>query len=551
MGQPPLLEMDSIRKTFHGGVVANDDVSLSVSEGEIHGILGENGAGKSTLMNIIYGLYQQDSGEVRIRGETVDITSPEDAIEHGIGMVHQHFMLIPRLTVVQNLVLGTREPSARFDSLRRSDADGGVFRSLLGGLAERFSIDLSRPRRRIEELSEAYGFDVDPDDRIRDLDIGQQQRVEILRALFRDVDLLVLDEPTAVLTPHEADRLFEMLEQLVADGMTVIFITHKLDEVLAVTDRVTILRDGSVVDTVETDTVNENQLAEMMVGRDVVLDVDKDERSLEESIVLEGTDLLATDERGQVALDSVSIQLNRGEILGVAGVSGNGQRELGECLAGVRDVDDGRIALDGEDITDMATREVIDSGISLIPEDRLEHGVVPDLDLVSNAILKTYWTEPVMKPGLIDEIDYDAARDHAAEIVDRYDVDAPSLDTPIKFLSGGNIQRFVVGREVERDPDVLVANQPTRGVDVGAIEYIREILIDESDDGTAILLISESLDEVLSLSDRVLVMNQGEVVHETTPADTTSEEIGLYMTGGESAVDTTSESTDGVVQTDG
>jgi simple sugar transport system ATP-binding protein len=342
-----------------------------------------------------------------------------------------------------------------------------------------------------------------------------------------------------------------MLEQLVADGMTVVFITHKLDEILDVTDRVTVLRDGAVVGTVETAAVTDDDLAEMMVGREVVLDVGKKAQSPDSDVVFEGVDLLATDERGQIALDSVSIQLSEGEILGIAGVSGNGQRELGECLAGVRDVDEGQIRLRGDDITDASTREVIDRGVSLIPEDRLEHGVVPDLDLVSNAILKTYWTEPIVEPGLIDEIDYDAAREYTQTIADRYEIERASLDTPVKFLSGGNIQRLIVGREVERNPDVLIANQPTRGVDIGAIEYIREVLIDECESGTAVLLISESLDEVLSLSDRVLVMSQGEVVHETSPADTTPEEIGLHMTGGDSDGDTAPTPSDEVARTDG
>ena len=531
MSEDAFVRLSDITKTFPG-VVANDTISMSIRKGEIHGLLGENGAGKSTLMKILYGLYSADSGSVWIDGERAAIDSPQDAIASGIGMVHQHFKLIPRLSVAKNVVLGMREPATAF----RSDSnDGGFVSSLTGNwlvqsLAARFTLGLDVPEARIQSLADDYGFDIDVTAPVWQLDVGERQRVEILKALYRDVDLLILDEPTAVLTPTEAERLFETLRTLSDGGLSIIIITHKLKEIKSVTDRVTVLRDGSRIDTVETADVTRADLARMMVGRDVLFRIDKDEVVVGEP-VLKASNLHTNDDRGIEALSGVDLTVRAGEIVGIAGVSGNGQIELAESVVGVRPVTDGTIRIDGADLTAAPPRTFIEHGVSFVPEDRHKHGCAESLSVMHNAILKGY-TDEAFGDSL--RLDYEASAAYAEALVDEFDVRGVSdvAETQTGELSGGNLQKLILAREMDRDPNLLVANQPTRGVDVGAIEYIREGLVEQRDQGTGILLLSENLDEIFDLSDRILVMYEGEFVHEVTPEAADRRRIGLEMNGG-------------------
>ncbi|MFB6296759.1 MAG: ABC transporter ATP-binding protein [Halobacteriales archaeon] len=510
--------MRGITKEFPG-VVANDDVDFAVRRGEIHGLLGENGAGKSTLMKVLYGLYQPDAGETVIDGQRRDFEAPRDAIAAGVGMVHQHFMLLPRLSVIRNVVLGEREPAA----WARRDGRGD---SVLDRLGRLFSLGLDRPRERVATLAEEYGLAIDPDAPVRELDIGEKQRVEILKALYRDADLLILDEPTAVLTPGEASRLFETLRDLAEGGLSIVFITHRLEEVTAVTDRVTVLRDGRRVDTVDTGTVAESDLARMMVGREVLFDVESESVDVGEPALRAGG-LRASDDRGLDALHGIDLAVRSGEVVGIAGVSGNGQAELAECLVGLRDADAGEIEVGGRDLTGASPRAFIDAGVSYVPEDRLGVGCVPDLSVMHNLMLKSY------REGEGGLVDYAAARERAEALVEEYDIRGVGdvARTPAGDLSGGNLQKLVLARELSRDPDVLVANQPTRGVDVGSVEFIRETILEGRADGTGVLLISEDLSEVFALSDRLLVIADGEIVTETTPEATDRERVGLWMAG--------------------
>jgi len=517
MTTDPLLELEGITKRF-GEVVANDDISFSVDRGEVHALLGENGAGKSTLMNILYGLYSPSSGTIRLNGNPQTFEAPKDAIDAGIGMVHQHFMLIPRMTVLENIVLGEREHTATGN-----------------GIVDRFKRifgrDRAGPRERLSELAERYGLAVDPSEKVWELDVGEQQRVEILKALYRDIDLLILDEPTAVLTPTESEQLFETISTLVDEGLTVIFITHKLWEIERLADRVTVLRNGKRIETVETDGVSRSDLAEMMVGREVLFDIDKARVPTGET-VLSASGLQARDDRGLEAIAGVDLTVEASEIVGIAGVSGNGQRELAECLIGYRPLEAGQIELDGKNLTGAAPRTIIDSGVSFIPEDRYAHGCAEELSVMHNAGVKIYRNGELDSSRLF--LDYDGLESYADKLVDRFDVRGVTdvNRTPAGTLSGGNLQKLILGRELSRAPRLLVANQPTRGVDVGAIEHIREQLVEQQQDGTGVVLISEDLDEILDLSDRVLVMYDGEFVHETTPAETNKWELGVYMSTG-------------------
>jgi general nucleoside transport system ATP-binding protein len=500
---PIVLEMRGVTKRF-GPVTANDDISLVLHRGEILGLLGENGAGKSTLMKILYGLYKPDGGEIFVDGEKVEIHDPKDAVSRGIGMVHQHFTLIPPLTVAENIVLGA-EPR------------GGA----LG-----ISLNTEEAVRATEELSERYGLQVDPRSRVAGLSVGIRQRVEILKALYRDVRILILDEPTAVLTPQETEDLFAVLKELVDDGLSIILITHKLGELIGVGDEITIIRDGRVIDTVNAATTNERELARLMVGRDVLLRVEKEAHTLGE-LRLSAEDLTVHSSTGDVAVDGVSLEVRGGEILGVAGVDGNGQTELAEALAGTRHAEGGTVYLDGEDVTHLGADARQERGLAYVPEDRATKGLVQDFALYENNTLKTYDERPFSRFGVIFP---KVMRRRAAEALNHYDVRPPDPDARAGSLSGGNQQKAVLARELSGDPGVLIAAQPTRGVDVGAIEFIHRQILEQRSEGKAILLISLELEEVRSLSDRIVVLYAGRIVGEVGP-DATDEELGLLMAG--------------------
>ena len=532
MSEDAFVRLEDIQKEFPG-VVANDDVSMSIRKGEIHGLLGENGAGKSTLMKILYGLYSADSGDIWTDGERVEMHSPQDAIDAGIGMVHQHFKLIPRLSVAKNIILGIREPARAF---RDDEPAGGLLDALVSnriarGLASRFTLGLDGPEAEIQALADDYGFDIDVTDPVWQLDVGERQRVEILKALYRDVDLLILDEPTAVLSPTEAERLFDTLRRLSDRGLSIIIITHKLEEIQSITDRVTVLRDGERIGTVETADVTRDDLARMMVGRDVLFRIEKDEVSIGDP-VLGASGLCANNDRQIEALSGIDLTVHEGEIVGIAGVSGNGQLELAESLVGLRPLTDGTIRIRGEDMTGRPPRAFIDSGVSFVPEDRHQHGCAESLSVMHNAVMKAYTGEEF---GEGFRLDYDASADYAESLVEKFDVRGVTEVTEAEAgeLSGGNLQKLILAREIDRNPDLLVANQPTRGVDVGAIEFIREQLVEQRDEGTGILLFSENLDEIFDLSDRILVIYEGQFVYETTPEEADRRRIGLEMNGGE------------------
>jgi len=505
----PAVELREITKRFPG-VVANDDVDLTVDRGSVHALLGENGAGKTTLMNVLYGLYEPTAGTVVVDGEERSFDSPRDAIDVGVGMIHQHFMLVDPMTVTENITLGN-EP-------RRQS---GLAR--LTGL----SVDRGRAREDVVELSERYGFDVDPDARIEDVSVGVQQRVEILKALYRGADVLILDEPTAVLTPQEVGDLFAVFDELTAQGKTIIFITHKLGEAMTAADEITVLRDGKNVGTVDASATTREELAELMVGREVLLDVERPPTDFGEE-VLAVDDLVVTDDRNVRAVEDLSLSVREGEIFGVAGVDGNGQSELVEAITGLQTPDSGTITLEGRDLTDRSRRQRIEAGMSYVPEDRQEQGLVMDYDLVENGLLGSQHQAPFARNG---RIDWGEARDHAESVIGEYDVRPPDADTEAESLSGGNQQKFVVGREFERDPTLLVAAHPTRGVDVGSIEFIHERLLELRSQGVAILLVSSKLEEVQALSDRLAVIYEGSFVDTVDPDEVTEEELGLLMAG--------------------
>jgi simple sugar transport system ATP-binding protein len=505
MAEATVLELRGITKRYPG-VLANDRVDFELRRGEVHALLGENGAGKSTLMNILYGLSKPDEGEIRINGKPITFTSAKDAIEHGIGMVHQHFMLIPVMTVAENIVLAA-EPTRT----------GGI-------------LDEGAANKRVREISERFGLAVEPEAKVENISVGQQQRVEILKALYRGADVLILDEPTAVLTPQEAGELFKIIRSLVAHGTSVIFITHKLNEVLEIADRITVLRRGRMIETVPSEGATEESLARLMVGREVLLRVDKAPSNPGET-ALEVRDVQVLDDRGLERVRGVSFEVRQGEIVAIAGVDGNGQSELIEALTGLRPVAAGTVRVGGIDVTHADARTSLDAGIGHIPEDRHRRGLVLDFTLAENIALHDYNRPPDSTHGWL----YPRRLiDRAAKLIREFDVRGGGPLTRASSLSGGNQQKVVIAREVARNPKVLLAAQPTRGLDVGAIEYVHRRLVEERDSGHAILLLSLELDEVLSLADRILVIYEGRIVGEHTTG-ASEQAIGLEMLGGRKA----------------
>ncbi|MEA4906829.1 MAG: ABC transporter ATP-binding protein [Anaerolineaceae bacterium] len=493
--------MEGIVKRFPG-VLANNHVDFDVHSGEIHALLGENGAGKSTLVRQLYGLYRPDEGKILIDGQEHHFNSPQDAIKAGIGMIHQHFMLVPTMTVTENVALGLKSSRG-------------------------FALDLDQVEKKIIRLSEQYGIKVDPRAYIWQLAVGEQQRVENMKALYRGADVLILDEPTAVLTPLEVEELFKTLRQMVHDGHTLIFISHKLHEVLSISQRVTVLRDGKVVGTRPTEGATRVGLAQMMVGRPIILQYDRTPLQAGEAL-LDIQDLYVKGDRGSDALKGVSLCVHAGEILGLAGVSGNGQRELAEALAGLRPVRQGKVLMNGKEITRASPAERINAGQSYIPEERMREGAIKEFSVADNFVLEDHAKPPYAR-GLF--LNRNVIQSRTRQVIEAYKVKTPGPDTPIKNLSGGNIQKLILARELTRKPMVLIASQPTRGVDIGASEYIHLRLLEQRQAGTATLLISEDLDEIRALSDRIAIIYEGEIIGIVDNANATLEQLGLMMAG--------------------
>lgn len=498
-----VIEMKGITKVFPG-TIANDNVDFDLLQGETHVLLGENGAGKTTLMNILYGLYQQEKGDIYVDGNLVKINNPNEAIKLGIGMVHQHFMLVDNFTVAENIILGC-EPKK--------------------GL----KLDRNKAIKDVEELAKKYGFAIDPNAVISDISVGQQQKVEILKALYRGANILILDEPTAVLTPQEIDELGKILDNLKKEGKSVILITHKLKEVMSMSDRVTIIRRGKVTGIVKTSETNIDELAELMVGRKVNLVVEKNEAKLGAE-VLKVSNLSANNHRGIPAIKDISFDIHGGEILGIAGVDGNGQTELLEVLTGLRKPHNGSIVMNGKDLYGKSPREIIDAGVGHIPEDRHKRGLILKYSLVENSILGIHRKDEFTKKGFI--MNYKAIRSHCEKLIEEFDVRTPNADVFASALSGGNQQKLIAAREISKDPELLIAAQPTRGIDVGAIEYIHSRLVEERDKGKAVLLVSLELDEILALSDRIAVMYDGKIVDILDRKDADEQKLGILMAGG-------------------
>jgi general nucleoside transport system ATP-binding protein len=493
--------MMNIRKVF-GNFVANDNITLQLKKGEIHALLGENGAGKSTLMNVLFGLYQPDGGEIRVKGQTVKISNPNVANDLGIGMVHQHFMLVDTFTVTENIILGS-EPTK-------------------GG-----KIDIKRAEQEVRELSERYGLAVDPTAKIADISVGMQQRVEILKTLYRGADILIFDEPTAVLTPQEIQELIQIMKALVNEGKSIILITHKLKEIMEVCDRVTVIRRGKGIGTLNVADTNPNELAALMVGREVHFKTDKQEANPGKE-VLEIKDLVVKDARGVTVVNHLDLTVHAGEIVGIAGVDGNGQSELIEAITGLIKAESGSIKLNGKEIMNLSPRKITESGVGHIPQDRHKHGLVLDFPIGENMVLQTYYKEPYSKNGILN---FKNIYDKARQLIKEYDVRTPDEYTKARALSGGNQQKAIIGREVDRNPDLLIAAQPTRGLDVGAIEFIHKRLIEQRDQGKAVLLVSFELDEIMNVSDRIAVIYEGKIVAVVDPKETTEQELGLLMAG--------------------
>ena len=508
-GSEPAVRLDGITKRF-GDVIANDRVDFTLERGTIHALLGENGSGKTTLMSVLYGLYGHDAGTVYVDGEATDFDSPREAMDAGIGMIHQHFQLVEPMTVLQNVVLG-HEPTTR-------------------GL-----VDETSAREAIADLCERYGFDVDEylDTPVGQLDLGAQQRVEIVKSLYRGAEVLVLDEPTAVLTPQEVEGLMSVMDDLRADGRSLIFITHKLDEALAIADEITVLRDGEAVDTVEAAGTTEQELARLMVGREILFDRLERDRTPGEPVVT-ARGLHVRGDRGREQVAGVDLAVRDGEILGIAGVQGNGQTELVEAITGLTPPTAGTIRLHGEDVSGLSRRQRIEAGVAYIPEDRQREGLVGEYSLVKNALLGNQTLAPYASRGLLD---WSAVADHAADIVEEFDVQPPTPEAAASSLSGGNQQKFIVGREIGHEPALMVAAHPTRGVDIGSIEFIHNRLIELRESGMAILVVSSKLDEIRTLADRIAVMYEGEIVAVVDPETVTDEQLGLLMAGGTAEVD--------------
>ncbi|AEI39507.1 ABC transporter ATP-binding protein [Paenibacillus mucilaginosus] len=497
------VELQGITKRFPG-ITANDGISFQLRKGEIHALLGENGAGKSTLMNILFGLYQPDEGQIRVQGREVAIDSPTKAIELGIGMVHQHFKLVQPFTVTENIILG-------------SEPRKGT------------SINYKAAEEKVAQISAQYGLMVDPKAKIEDISVGMQQRVEILKTLYRGAEILIFDEPTAVLTPQEIGELMEILRLLAREGKSIILITHKLKEIMAIADTCTIIRRGKVIDSVNVAASSPQELAEKMVGRSVSFRVEKSKAQPGEK-VLEVTDLHALDNRKVPALNGISLQVRAGEILGLAGVDGNGQSELIEALTGLRPAISGEIRLKGQSLTNLPPRTITEAGVSHIPEDRHKHGLVLDFTMSENMVLETYYKPPYNRGGFLDR----SAIDRQAErLIRDFDVRTPSIYNKARSLSGGNQQKAIIARELDKQPQLLIAAQPTRGLDVGAIEFVHRKLIEARDEGKAVLLISFELDEIRNVSDRIAVISGGRIVGEVDPELTNEEELGLLMAGSE------------------
>ncbi|MES1039049.1 ABC transporter ATP-binding protein [Peribacillus simplex] len=496
-----VIEMLNIRKEFPG-IIANDNITLQVKKGEIHALLGENGAGKSTLMNVLFGLYQPEQGEIRVNEKVVQITSPNVANDLGIGMVHQHFMLVDPFTVTENIILG-KEPS------------------------KYGKVNVKKASEEVRKLSERYHLSVDPDAKIADISVGMQQRVEILKTLYRGAEILIFDEPTAVLTPQEIKELITIMKALIKEGKSIILITHKLKEIMEVCDRVTVIRKGKGIGTVNVKETNPDELASLMVGRDVVFKTKKSVANPQE-VVLEVKNLEVKDSRGVSAVHNLDLSVRAGEIIGIAGVDGNGQSELIEALTGLKKVTTGTISLNGKQIQNMKPRKITEAGVGHIPEDRHKHGLVLDFSIGENIVLQTYYQEPFSSGGILHA---KKIFEKARTIIKEYDVRTPDEYTPARALSGGNQQKAIIGREVDRNPDLLIAAQPTRGLDVGAIEFIHRRLIEQRDAGKAVLLISFELDEIMNVSDRIAVIYEGEIVAIVDPKETTEQELGLLMAG--------------------
>lgn len=500
------LEIRGLTKTF-GSLVANNAIDLEIRKAEIHAILGENGAGKSTLMKCVFGILSPDSGSILVNGNEVRITDPNKAIELGLGMVHQHFMLIRPFTVAQNMILGSETTFK---------GPGGF-------------LNMKEARARTAEIAKAYGLAVDPDAKIEDISVGEEQRVEILKALYRGAEILILDEPTAVLTPQETDELFAILRSLREQGKTIIIITHKLREIREIADRCTIIRTGRKIETVGVADKSEADLARLMVGRDVQLTFDRPPRS-SDKVLLKVSDLKVRNNRGLMAVDGLSFDVREGEILGIAGVEGNGQAELCEVLMGIRRVEEGSVELVGKDLTRATPREIIDAGMTSIPQDRQRLGLVLDFSVKENSVLQSYGSPRFRsRAGFIRR---DAVESFSKELVEAYDVRPRDVELTAASLSGGNQQKLIIARQISQDPSVLVVNQPTRGLDVGAIQYVHKALLAQRNAGRGILLVSLELDEIFALSDRILVFYNGKIAGEVSPSETSQREIGLLMTRG-------------------